>query len=245
MKIFGTLVVKNEADRYLEDCLKHMAPLFDELFIYDDQSTDITVEICKQYTDKVFIREDAIPSFIEHEGKFRQAAWDKFIEVCNPDLGDWILSFDADEFLVDLDGDTREKLQMVVDVAYRRHTSVLIPVPEVFAIKDGIPQIRVDGLWGTIAGTRLFKYQDGGTFRDKPMGCGSEPTYVAGKPFLKKEDHELKLMHFGYAHEEDQISKYERYSKLLDHGHNNEHVESIIKNKTLVPWKGVVPNGIA
>jgi hypothetical protein len=43
-------------------------------------------------------------------------------------------------------------------------------------------------------------------------------------------------MHYGYATEDDQKAKHERYTGR--NGHLNAHVESIVaEDKELVPWK--------
>lgn len=56
----------------------------DEIIVIDSQSTDNTVNICKEYTDKVFICD--WPGF----GKQKQRALDKVTK-------EWVLSLDADE----------------------------------------------------------------------------------------------------------------------------------------------------
>lgn len=242
MKIYGSLVIKNEADRYLKDCLDHMRPFLDDLFVWDDQSTDNSVEICKEYTDHVYVRPKDVPSFLEHEGNFRHAAWSKLEETLEPYEGDWILSFDADEFLVDqLTNDPRAALEKAADYARTiRAFGVVLRFPEVFDIQNDLPMIRVDGLWDTIRGPRYFEYRRGGSWSNKPMGCGSEPTYVAANR-LSGTDFGLVMLHYGYANPAEHQAKYERYSTLDQHGHNNSHVESIIGEKKLVPWHGPKP----
>ena len=242
MKVIGSLVIKNEADRYLRACLEHMRPCLDELFVWDDQSTDDSVEIAREYTDHVYVRPEDQPSFLDHEGYFRFNAWKQLESSLNPTERDWILSFDADEFLVNVLGETpRKGLTMATDYAAGNGcVGVILRFPEVFDIQDGIPQIRVDGLWDTIRGPRLFAYRKAASWSNKPMGCGSEPTYVA-RGRLSRTDFGLVMLHYGYANPEEHQAKYERYSSLNQHGHNNAHVESIIGKKKLIPWQGPVP----
>lgn len=48
------IICKNE-ENYIEDCLKSI--LFaDDIVVVDSESSDNTVEICKKYTDKIFIK---------------------------------------------------------------------------------------------------------------------------------------------------------------------------------------------
>ena len=58
MRIIASMVLKNEADRYLRAMLQHNHVWWDDLFVYDDQSTDNSVEIAMEYTDHVVIRVD-------------------------------------------------------------------------------------------------------------------------------------------------------------------------------------------
>ena len=243
MRIIGSLVMRNEEDRYLYDCLTHMSPFFDDLFVWDDQSDDNSVEIAKGFTDHVYVRPREIPSFLEHEGNYRWGAWMKMEEELKPEEGDWILSFDADEFLVDtLSNNPRTAMEKAADFARTiRALGVILVIPEIFGIEqDGTPLRRTDGLWDTIRGPRFFAYRNGAAWSPKEMGCGSEPTYVAANR-LSTTDFGLILLHYGYADPIEHQRKYERYSSLAMHGHNNAHVNSIIGPKQLRPWIGPRP----
>jgi hypothetical protein len=158
----------------------------------------------------------------------------------DPDRNTWIFAIDADECVV-AEGDAREAIERNIILAERSGAaSLVVPVPEFFGIAtDGTPLQRVDGEWGKIAGTRLFRYHPGGRFSDRAMGCGAEPAYVAAHHRIQSTG--LWLCHYGYADERDQAAKYARYSGLADHGHLNSHVESIVGRQTLVRWNGRVP----
>ena len=85
MNLSVIVIVKDEADR-ITDCLSSVTDIADEIIILDSGSSDNTVEICKQFTEKVF--ETDWPGY----GKQKQRALDKA-------TGDWVLSIDADERL--------------------------------------------------------------------------------------------------------------------------------------------------
>ena len=53
MKLSVCLIVKNE-EQYLSRCLESIAPYADEIIITDTWSNDSTIEIAKQYTDKIY-----------------------------------------------------------------------------------------------------------------------------------------------------------------------------------------------
>jgi glycosyltransferase involved in cell wall biosynthesis len=76
------VIAKNE-EEHIADCLKSAA-FADEIIFVDDHSTDRTVEIAKQYTDKIFSRK------MDVEGRHRNYAYSLA-------KNNWVLSLDADE----------------------------------------------------------------------------------------------------------------------------------------------------
>jgi len=80
------LIVKNE-EKFLRQCLESIKDAVDEIIIVDTGSTDSTVEIAKEYTDKVY--------FHEWQNSFSEAR----NHSINYATGDWILIIDADEKL--------------------------------------------------------------------------------------------------------------------------------------------------
>ena len=84
VRLSVTIITFNE-EKNIRDCLESVK-WADEIIVVDSFSTDKTVEICKQYTDKVIQRN--WPGHLEQ----KQFA----LEQAD---GDWILSLDADERL--------------------------------------------------------------------------------------------------------------------------------------------------
>lgn len=80
------IIAMNEADR-IEACLKSVAPIADEIIVFDSGSTDRTVEISRRYTDRVYVTEDW-----PGDGPQKQRALEKA-------AGEWVLCIDADEQL--------------------------------------------------------------------------------------------------------------------------------------------------
>lgn len=87
-RISVAMIVKNE-ERYLRGCLESVAPWADEIVIVDTGSTDTTMDIAREFTDRIH-------PFV-WAGDF-SAARNEAIRHCT---GDWILSIDADERLLD------------------------------------------------------------------------------------------------------------------------------------------------
>ena len=87
------MIVKNE-EKYLRDCLEGIRPILEqvrsELIIYDTGSTDATVEIAKEFTDKVYQ--------IEWRNDF---AWARNHTIGKA-RGKWYMYLDADEIFQDV-----------------------------------------------------------------------------------------------------------------------------------------------
>ncbi|MDZ7626518.1 MAG: glycosyltransferase family 2 protein [Ignavibacteriaceae bacterium] len=81
-KISVTVITKNE-EKNISDCLKSVA-WADEIIVVDSESTDRTVELAKQFTDKIFIR--------KWEGYVPQKRYALSLAA-----NEWVLSLDADE----------------------------------------------------------------------------------------------------------------------------------------------------
>lgn len=223
--------VKNEAGRWLRPCLEELTKVVDEVAVYDDQSIDDTAEIAKSYGCKVTVRPNTVPSFMQHEGRFRQAAYD--FATSGLGIGDWVFAVDADEFVGHPEGNIRKNLWAACANANPAANAILVQKHEVFGFDtDGTPLVRVDGYWGKIIGTRLFRFLPGGVIADKVMGSGCEPTYVNNR-LPERKNNGIYLLHYGYATEGDQKMKHERYSSLIDHGHNDSHIQSIIQPPAL------------
>ena len=84
-KISACIISFNE-EKKIEDCLKSLVDIADEVIVIDSNSSDRTVEIAEQYTDKV-IKQDFL-GYIEQKNFAIQHA-----------NHDWILSLDCDERL--------------------------------------------------------------------------------------------------------------------------------------------------
>lgn len=238
-KVHLMLVTKNEGSRYLPKFIEHHN-FFNNVFVYDDRSEDNTVELAKSQNWNVVVRQEDEPSFIEHEGKFRFNSWKHFEETMQPKEEDWILSIDADEFLItDTNLTIEEALINEIDKAESLNFhSIKMFRREVWKMDASGCHLRVDGFWKNDILFRLFKYRPDAQWSKKPMGCGSAPTYVGHSGQLTED---LTVLHFGYTNQEDRQTRYDRYTSLVDHGHNDQHIKSIIVNPTLKKYSGPLP----
>lgn len=84
-KISACIISYNE-EKKIEDCLKSLLPVADEIIIIDSLSSDNTIKIANKYTDKIFYQK-----FLGHIEQKNLA-----IEKASHD---WIISLDCDERL--------------------------------------------------------------------------------------------------------------------------------------------------
>jgi len=77
------IIAKNEASR-IRECLESVYGWAGEIILADDQSSDQTKDIAREYTDKILSKKMAV------EGSYRNWAYSQ-------STFDWVLSLDADE----------------------------------------------------------------------------------------------------------------------------------------------------
>ncbi len=130
------IITKNES-AHIGSCLQSVS-WADEVIVLDSGSEDDTVEICKQYTDSVFITD--WPGF----GIQKQRALDKA-------QGDWILSIDADEVVT-----TELRTEIEKALQHEQFNGYDIPRLSSYCGK----QIRHGGWWPDYV-LRLFRRNAG------------------------------------------------------------------------------------
>ena len=86
-KISACIISYNE-EKKIEDCLKSLLPVADEIIIVDSLSTDNTLKIAEKYTDKIFHQK-----FLGHIEQKNLA-----VEKAS---NDWVISLDCDERLTE------------------------------------------------------------------------------------------------------------------------------------------------
>jgi Glycosyl transferase family 2 len=238
-RVIAHMVIRNEMDRYLTTSIPWLRRIVgDDLHVHDDRSDDGSYEYLQDLGVCVTQRAPAEPSFLAHEGRFRQAAWRAMERTFSPTDLDWILCLDADELLLCSQPRHESELRTVLDMEIRDATlqkmsAIQLHVAEFFGIENGVPQMRTDGLWGEIEGIRLVRWRPNGHLLDREESSGSVPN--AWTAPARRID-ELTIGHFGYARADDVAAKYERYKACR--GHARDHIESIRTEPVLVPWTG-------
>lgn len=182
--ISACIITFNEEDR-ISDCLESVI-WADEIVVVDSYSTDKTVEICKEYTDKIFLN--------KWHGNVAQKNY-----TLDKATNDWVLFLDADERVSKaLTHDILEELG-TTGLKYngffvRRHSYYM-------------GRLINHGGWYPDYQLRLFR-------KDMGRWAGTNPhgrAYVTGpKKYLKSD-----IIHFPYRNLSDQIKTIDNYSSIF------------------------------
>ena len=234
------MVTRNELGRYLPHTLAWLVHLTDCVHVHDDYSEDGTYDYLSGLANvTVSQRQPYEASFLQNESIFREAAWHEMENATQPTDRDWILSIDADEFLLGMHEpcDTRAALHDQVGTADALGIdAIAFDVGEVFRLNGSEPMVRVDGFWDQIVACRLVRSRQGAAFRHRVEGGGSVPTTWNDTGYTSLT---LQILHLGYARVEDRQARYKRYD--TGRGHNPRHIQSILEPPLLTGWHGQRP----
>lgn len=231
--IYAQMIGRNESSRHLKSVLERLSTQVDKIIFTDDCSDDDTAEVASQYAE---VFQTDVPTFVEHEGKLRSFAWSNLNKFAK--MGDWVIAIDCDEKLFNIE-------TLPADFTNRPIHHILETSPfDVINVRFyhmwNETQYRVDKLWAPNNSSRIFRFMENGSFFDRKLACGSEPTYVLD--WLRQRNYwsnsPLVMQHLGYVRDEDKESKFARYSNL-DGGqfHQLNHINSIVdQNPVLIDW---------
>ena len=220
MRFLAFVVARNEENKFLNSWIEHYKGMFDGRHVYDDRSTDRTRDLLVDAGWKVTERPVDAPSFLDHEGEFRQDGWDAAARALEAEPGDLIAVPDCDEFLM---GEI-PATPGVYD----------LPIDEIWRLDP--PMVRTDGGWRN-HGPRITVYEPGAKFRDIRCGPGSIP--LTDLPLVQSD---LRMLHYGYCVPGAPQVKYARYSNPESNRHSPGHIESILRRPKLEPYSRPVPD---
>lgn len=226
-KVVLSMIMRNEADRKLRECLEEANHYIALAVIIDDNSTDNSVEICKEVLgDKLILIHNDRSKFSK-EFTLRQQQWEETIKT-NPD---WILNIDADQ---------------IFEMAMRQEIEFLITQDQVdvfyFRLYDfwNETHYRDDQYWcGHKSYTPfLMRYRKDLVlrWRETPQHCGRFPASCSDLPGACSP---MRIKHYGWARLEDRVSKYYRYLQLDPggkYGWQAQYDSILDPNPHLVAW---------
>ncbi|MFZ5942997.1 MAG: glycosyltransferase [Bacillota bacterium] len=228
-KLTLSMLVRNEADRYLPDVLRHAALYIDEAVILDDASEDNTVQMCKNILGNIPLKivTNETRGF-HNEVNLRRQQWDVTVST-NPD---WILCLDADEIF---ENQTVDHIRFLINQPYFDYYG--------FRLYDfwDTDHYREDKYWEAHKYFRSFlvRFQPNFSYQWKntPLHCGRFPSNITELPGAISR---LRVKHLGWATSDDREKKYHSYMELDPEGKFGvmEQYKSILDpNPTLVKWQ--------
>ncbi|QRG65713.1 glycosyltransferase family 2 protein [Brevibacillus choshinensis] len=223
-----SMVVKNEANRYLKKALIQHRAYIDNAVIIDDGSRDDTVEVCRELLKGIPLRiiRNEVSKFT-NEIELRRQQWEETIKT-NPE---WILNLDADELF-----EERFKTE-VNDLISRKDIDLYN-----FRLFDfwNETHYREDSYWCAHFTYRpfLLRYRPHFEYRWKvaPQHCGRFPENIFQLPNTISP---IRLKHYGWAKWEDRLEKYERFLSLdpeAKFGWREQYLSILDDCPNLVPW---------
>lgn len=136
-KIVAAILARNEADRYLREVLTNVSLLCDDIVLVDDNSTDGTVEMAREFDAKVLALDSIDGWWGKAEAPARAMLWNA--AVAEAGLDGWVYVADADHILAEV---TRQDLHQLA-----RASHVNAWAWPLWDCWDSPVQHRVDGYW--------------------------------------------------------------------------------------------------
>lgn len=220
-----SMIVHNEAGRYLERVLTAAKKYASNFVIIDDASTDNTVEICEKVLSDVkhkIIKNKT--SLFKEEYKLRSLQWEETIKE-NPD---WIMFLDADEEF---------------ETEFNKKYKYLIENNDVdaycFRLYDMWNEkcYRKDEYWNPeVYRPFMIRYQPKYKYKFRKLNqhCGRLP---ANALHLNYANSIYRVKHYGWMNPEDRKAKYDRYMQMdpdAVYGNKDQYESILDKNPNLV-----------
>ncbi len=229
MNLITTMIVRNEADRYLPEVLSEAETYSDKIIVLDDCSTDNTVDVCEDHGATVYQHDEGRSIFWEKEHALREYLW-KQILPREAHTGDWILTLDADEIMADQFKLSLPKLMLQDNI-----NTYTMRFWESWGEKY---KVRVDGTWNPLGKETplMTRFLPQVNYRFPRIGlhCGRLPMNIA-TPVVPSG---CGVLHLGWANPEEHEEKIKRYTENDPNPHPQmmQHYKSMREEPTLIDW---------
>lgn len=233
VKIIGSVIARNEADRYLEPCLRALLEWVDEIRLLDDSSTDATQDMLATIHDpRIVVHHHEVENRNQHtDFHLHAAARTRLLHFTLGGDPTYIAAVDADEFVTDG--------AAVRHACERDPDAVAVNIAEVWQACGDRLCIRQDGGWRSHPIAAVWRVQ---RFRgqvlkltDKQTATGRVPDAVHK---VKAVPSGAAQLHFGWTNQAERAERFKRYPP--GSGHNDQHVQSILwpdNRVTLEAWE--------
>jgi len=199
LRLVGFLQMYNEQEKgNLERVLNHMKRFCDDIVIYDDGSTDNSIDLASKYTSHIIKGEkNDFRSELSHKQKLLDLAL-----TLKPD---WIIWVDGDE-VFDRNGELygiralcKFGMEKNIDGFYFQN----------FNLWKDLKHYRVDETWNKLWAIKLWRNNNKLKF-DIKSGLHQKLHPIGLKKICSSD---IKLIHYGFSSSENIQQKYEMYKK--------------------------------
>ena len=204
-RLVGALRIKDEA-QHIARVLSPLLELCERLYIFDDHSTDSTVDICHSFGERVTLLNSPFEGLDEARDK------NYLLQEIIRCGADWVLWIDGDEVL-ERTGPSKIRAEIERSGA----TTAIYSLRIAYVWND--PElIRVDGVYGHIARPSLFRLAGqavtrlrfASSGRSGNLHCGNVPNGLIGEHRAL----DVRLKHFGYVTPAQRQAKYSWYTRV-------------------------------
>jgi hypothetical protein len=228
VKIAASLILRNEAHRYLEPCIAHLLEFVDEVCVFDNGSTDGWEQTLRPgwgaEGSRVIVWYDGAADsqmgslFVNHAAR-RQ----RLLDLTLTRKPTWIVAIDADEFIAD-------GAQLRHACETEQTDTLAVCLQEVWNAHDERLDIRQDGGWqerDVALVWRPERIRPPLQIVDRGPATGRTPEALNA---ARSHGHTCTaLLHFGWANRAERADRHERYV-VADGGrfHASAHLDSIM-----------------
>ncbi len=201
MKICGFMQVYNEAKKgNLRRCLNNISKFSDEIILFDDGSTDNSVEVAKEFTSHIILGgKNDFRNEISHYQQLLDYALENNLDI------DWFFQISTDEIL------SREgikKIRKICEVAEEGIDGFSISEVNLWR---GYGYYRTDFYQGEFV--RLWRNKPGITYNPEyGLHHQQYPVGINNIKFI--DDPHIKILHYGFITDELLVETYKRRVKL-------------------------------
>jgi len=213
MKLIGFLSMYNEVEKgNLKRCLSSMSKYCNEIVVYDDASTDSSVEVALNYTDLII---EGKKNEWGKEAEHRQ----RLLELALSHNPDWIFWLDADEVIEKRgeSGELRKICEKAEADSYAFHEVNLWRTPAFHRLDMSYNDGWFCRLWKN-TGELVIENKPGLHQRLVPKGLRNE----------KQSD--LQVLHYGFATDDNILNKFVTYKA---HGQSGWALWRLVDERSL------------
>lgn len=199
---FGCLRVKNES-RWIKRAIESIQPLCGVILVYDDGSTDDTVDICLSLGCRI-VRASAGNGAKMDEPTAKDWLLATLWRMAGACIGDTVIWIDGDESLCPEDiPNLRDAIDYGVEAAAFR----------VVYLWNDEQTVRMDGIYYGFTRPSMFRLTSRDLSFMKTGGAGFHCSNVPQQLIAKAAPLPVRLLHYGYMERPDRVRKYCWYNE--------------------------------